>query len=71
MTKQSAMNQLEVFVPLNISQVYPFGRSGLMSGPSEKKTDEEENEISILLDSNLREIVTEMSMKTHVLFQKE
>ena len=70
-TKQSAMNQIEVFVPLNISQIFPFERSGSLSGPVSKRSEDEENEIQILLNAELRELVKNMSMKSHVLFQRE
>jgi len=70
-TKQAAVNEVEVFIPLNISQIYPFSRSGLISGPGDKKSEEDQNEVGILLNSQLREVVSEMSMNTHVLFQKQ
>jgi hypothetical protein len=35
--KLSALNQIDIFVPLSLSQIYAFGPSGVLTGPEPKE----------------------------------
>ena len=46
-TKQKALNEIEICVPVDISQIYPFVESGAMSRPNlTEKTEEQGNKIN-------------------------
>merc|ERR1711991_218033 len=70
--KQSALNIIPVSMPLQVSQIYPFLESGVMSGPEIKLGAEEGvgDRISSLLSSDMRTISNEVQLSSHVLIQK-
>jgi hypothetical protein len=76
--KQAALNQISVVVPLKISQLYMFEKSGRLTGPTDKvsATADDENaelqkEIENLLNVEERKLVTDIDMKSHVLFTRK
>lgn len=62
LTKQAALNQVPIFVPLLASQIYPFQQSGALSGPEVSRTEEDRANTTSLLDVNCRKIVDDMTM---------
>jgi WD40 repeat protein len=71
LSKQSALNKIEVCIPLKVSQLHTFRNSGVMSGPNEEGTAEntEVDEGSqILNDSSRRQMVESMDITSHTLF---
>jgi len=71
-TKQKALNEIEICVPLDISQIYPFVESGAMSRPNlTEKTEEQGNKINSLMSCDTRTIVDDMPLNSFVLISKE
>lgn len=75
--KQAALNQIEIIVPLRLSQVYTFNCSGILTGPHDvdslvKLSDEEiEQYTKIINDVENRSLVTDISLKSHSLFSSK
>jgi len=72
--KQTALNQIEIVVPLCISQIYAFTCSGKLSGPSDKELSEAEEFDLAKARAEMRKaeeraLVSQMGLRTHVLFQ--
>ena len=72
--KQAALNQIEIVVPLRISQIFAFTCSGKISGPVDKElTSAEQYDIDKykeeLKNAAERVLVSQMSMRSHVLFR--
>merc|ERR1711871_8787 len=71
-TKQKALNEIEVSIPLNISQIYPFVESGAMSTPeSLEKTEEQETQIKSLIGCDSRKMVDDMPLGSFVVIPRE
>jgi predicted nucleic acid-binding Zn-ribbon protein len=77
--KQAALNKIEVYVPLKVSQLNTFTCSGIISGP----TDDEErftalkedpdyiSDEAALKDPNQRTMVAEMDITSHTVFKSK
>ena len=72
LSKQSALNKIEVCVPLKVSQLHTFRNSGVMSGPNEEGVEEKEEKneegTEILHDASRRQMVESMDITSHTLF---
>ena len=73
LSKQTALNKIEVCVPLNLSQLHTFCHSGILSGPAEEKDANESKEEStvsteMLSDWTRRVMVEDMDITSHTLF---
>jgi cilia- and flagella-associated protein 44 len=70
LSKQSALNKIEVCVPLKVSQLHTFRNSGVMSGPNEEPAEskEEDEGSQILHDASRRQMVESMDITSHTLF---
>lgn len=69
--KQAALNQINVVVPLRAGQVYTFEQSGLLTGPTDKPTDvvdTSDSNVSELLNTANRQLVSHIAMTSHTLF---
>jgi len=86
--KLSALNQIDVYVPLRLGQIYAFNSSGALTGPEPREravsavpeTDVGEQSeaelelaasISELQDPKSRQLVANMSIKSHVVVNNE
>jgi len=80
LTKQVALNEVDVMVPLRASQVFCFEESGALTGPEKKVTAsngpeeddlakaEEERRIAALKQADGRRLVSMMDINSHVVF---
>ena len=73
--KQLALNQIDIYVPLHISQIYTFSTSGNLSQLSDSKPEENNDttESAITVNSSsetqLLSLVPSMTSKSHVLLK--
>lgn len=76
--KQAALNKVEIYVPLRLSQLYTFDTSGVLSGPTDDEAAVQArlqdpdiiNESNRLRDPSKRAMVAEMTISTHTVFRK-
>ena len=73
LSKQNALNKIEVYVPLKLSQLHTFRNSGVLSGPNEEgsaenKDDNDDGRADILQDVSRRQMVESMDITSHTLF---
>lgn len=70
--KQASLNQIDVYVPLAISQIYAFTSSGIMTGPAdtEDTTNPVADQVNNLKSVNERSLVSAMNLKSHTLFRE-
>ena len=90
--KQSALNQINVVVPLQIGQLYMFEKSGVLTGPTDKLVPVARDATSAILagiegldlddtpvnpeaealkSMHERTLVTNVDLKSHVVFTKQ
>lgn len=92
--KQAALNQIAVAVPLKISQLFMFEKSGIFTGPTDGKPSQtpaagatasglgtavdDDRELQDALENSDglrsiedRRLITEIDMRTHVLFTEQ
>lgn len=75
--KQAALNKIEVFVPLRISQLHTFTTSGVISGPDDDEAALAQlrsdpdfiSDESTLRDPNKRQMVQDMDLTSHTVFK--
>merc|ERR1712196_265435 len=84
LTKQAALNEVEVIIPLQSSQIFSFDHSGALSGPAKKVSNTDPDDdgyseeelaeqeiIRQLVNSSTRSLVTETSISSHVIMKTE
>ena len=85
LTKQAALNQVEVVIPLRSSQIFSFDSSGALSGPAKKVSNTntgnddgpseeelaEQEQIRQLADSSSRSLVAETTISSHVIMKND
>lgn len=78
--KQTALNQISVVVPLQISQLYMFETSGSLTGPDDAEKNKAQDEVNlellqqnieVLKDHSRRTLVSNMDLKSHTLMNKK
>eukprot|EP00981_Chlorochromonas_danica_P000742 scaffold167_cov168-Ochromonas_danica.AAC.9 len=71
--KQTALNQIRIVVPLQLSQIYMFETSGCLTGPTDRPIQIDEDlsrKIALIKDAEKRALVPQVDMKSHTLFSK-
>ena len=79
LTKQAALNEVEVVIPLRSSQIFSFQNSGALSGPAKKASNNDEGpseeelaeqeSIRQLADVSSQSLVDETSISSHVIMK--
>jgi hypothetical protein len=75
--KQAALNKVEIYVPLRLSQLYTFDTSGVLTGPTDdeaaiqarQQDPDYMNESNRLLMPARRQMVADMSISSHTVFR--
>ena len=75
--KQAALNKVEIYIPLRLSQLYAFTTSGVLTGPTDDEAalhaleadPDHAKDVANLRDPSKRRLTADMSLTSHTVFR--